>query len=140
MAVKSKKKTKSIAKLVEDAAVLLQAIVRLKAADDNGYVACVTCGIKKVWNDGMQGGHFIGRKWLATKLMEENIHPQCSCCNGPLRGNMIQYTLFMIEMYGRDFVEELEVLKHKSRKYYRGEVMDLIMEFRSQKKELEANL
>lgn len=122
----AKRKTKSIAKLVEDAAVLMQLLVRVKAADDNGYVSCVTCGATRHYKDGMQGGHFIGRKWLATKLMEENIHPQCSCCNGPLKGNTIQYTLYMQDTYGREFVEELETLKHKSRKYHRAEVANII--------------
>ena len=56
-----KKKTKSIAKLVDEAAVLLQLLVRLKAADDNGYVKCRTCDSVMHYKDGMQGGHFISR-------------------------------------------------------------------------------
>jgi NAD-dependent SIR2 family protein deacetylase len=115
------KKKKTIAKLVDEAAVLMQKYVRMKAADRDGYCQCVTCGIKKPWKE-MQGGHFISRKWTATKLLEENIHPQCPYCNGPLRGNMIQYTLFMQDTYGREFVEELEILKHKTRKYTRAEI------------------
>lgn len=134
----AKKKTKTIAKLVDEAAELTQKIVRLEARDENGYVSCVTCGKTRQWNDGMQGGHFIGRKWLATKLMKENIHPQCSCCNGPLKSNPVQYTLFMIDTYGRDFVDELEVLKHQSRKYYRSEVMEIIKNLRERIRELEA--
>ena len=130
------KKTKSIAKLVEEAAVLLQKLVRLKAMDENGYVSCVTCGTTRQWNDGMQGGHFISRKWLALKLEEENVHPQCSCCNGPLRGNPIQYTIFMIDTYGREKVEEMERLKHESRKFYRAEVKDITQDLKEQIKEL----
>lgn len=118
------RKKKTIAKLVDDLAVLMQKYVKLKAADSNGYVQCVTCKTIKHWKE-MQGGHFIGRKWTATKLLEENIHPQCPCCNGPLRGNMIQYTLFMQDTYGRDFVDELETMKHQTRKYTRGEIEDL---------------
>ena len=51
-----KKKTKTIGKLTDEAATLLQRLVRLKAADDNGYVSCVTCGVTKRFDDGMQGG------------------------------------------------------------------------------------
>ena len=38
-----KKKKKTIAALVEDAAKLLQKIRRLEEADDNGYCRCVSC-------------------------------------------------------------------------------------------------
>lgn len=134
----AKRKPKSIAKLVEEAAVLLQLIVRLKARDENGYVSCVTCGATKLYNDGMQGGHYISRKWLATKLLEENLHPQCSACNGPRRGMPNEYTLYMIDMYGRDFVDELLVLKHQSKKYYKAEILEIISEFKLRIKELES--
>lgn len=131
-----KKKTKSIAKLVDTAATAIQLLIRVKSADDNGYVSCVTCGTTRHYLDGMQGGHFISRKWLATKLMEENVHVQCKCCNGPLGGNMIQYTLFMINTYGAEFVEELERLKHESKKYYRAEVLEIIKETKASIKEI----
>lgn len=128
-------KKKSIAKRVEEVAVLVQKYVRLKASDDNGYVSCVTCGVTRLWNDQMQGGHFIERSYLATKLLEENIHPQCSTCNGPFGGtpssNPIQYTFYMEDTYGRDFIEELERLKQESRKYYTQEVADLKKEYQS---------
>lgn len=132
-----KRKSKTIAKLVDEAAVLTQKLVRLEAADNEGYATCFTCGVRRHWKE-LQGGHFIGRKWLATKLMKENIHPQCPCCNGPLKGNMIQYTLAMIEMYGKEFVEELEILKHDSRKYYRAEVEEIKKDLSAQIKSLES--
>ena len=129
-------KKKTIAKLVDDAAVLMQKLVKLEAADSNGYVSCRTCGATKHWTE-MQGGHFIGRKWTATKLMKENIHPQCPCCNGPLRGNMIQYTLFMQDMYGREFVEELETLKHQTKKYTRAEIEESTQDLKTRINELQ---
>ena len=132
----AKRKPKSIAKLVDEAAVLTQKLVRLKARDDNGYVSCVTCGTTRDWKE-MQGGHFISRKWTSTKLMEENIHPQCPCCNGPLKGNPIQYTLYMVDMYGREFVDELELKKHQTRKYGRPEILEIIQELKQRVTELE---
>ena len=125
------RKKKSIAKEVESAAVLVQKLVKLKAADFEGNCTCVTCGKRDHWSN-FHGAHFISRKWLATKLMEENIHPCCPRCNGPLGGNMIPYTIFMIDNYGREFVETLEKLKHESRKYYRDEVEEIKQDFKSQ--------
>ena len=138
-AKKKKKKAKSIAKLVESAAELLQLLVRLKACDDNGYCTCVTCGITRHYKDSMQGGHFISRKWLATKIMVENVNPQCASCNGPFkRGAPIEYTLYMEDTYGREFVDELLALKHESRKYYRAEVEEIITDFKAQIKDIQA--
>lgn len=127
---------KTIAKLHDDAATLMQRLVRLKAKGVDDFVQCVTCGTKKHWKE-MQGGHFISRRWLATKLLEENIHPQCPCCNGPLRGNMIAYTLYMQDTYGREFVEELQKLKHEVKKYTRAELEEIIRELKQRIKGLE---
>ena len=132
------KKKKTIAALVNQAAELTQKLVKLKAADENGYCRCVTCGVVKHWKE-MQGGHFISRTWTATKLLEENINVQCGRCNGPLRGNMIQYTIYMIDMYGRDFVEELQDMKGKTKKYSRPEILDIIDELKTRVNEYEAN-
>ena len=142
--IKKKKAPPTTPQLVEQAAVLTQAIVRLKAADDDGNCKCVTCGVIRPWNRGMQGGHFISRGWISTKLLKENIHPQCDACNGGFggksKGNLIQYTLYMIEMHGKDFVDELETLKHQTKKYGRPEIRDIILELKRQKKELEGEL
>lgn len=119
---------KKKAAIVEKAAEIMQKYVRLKAADENGYVSCVTCGTVKMWNDGMQGGHFIPRKHISTRLMEENIHPQCDYCNGYLRGNMIKYTLYMEDTYGRDFVEHLESLRHQTTHYTKTEALEWLEE------------
>ena len=127
----------TLAKLSEKAATALQLLVRLEAADDNGYVSCVTCGTTRHYKDGMQGGHFIGRKWTATRLMKENVHPQCMGCNGPKKGAPIEYTLYMQDMYGKEFVEELLVLKHQTKKWVRGELEDLIKHFKERIKEEE---
>ena len=132
-------KKKTIAKEVDEAAVLLQKLIRLKAADEFGMCVCVTCGKRARWNDGMQGGHFISRKYTGTKLLEENLHPQCAGCNGPRAKDgtvTIAYTTYMIDFYGRGFVDELQVMKNTPKKYTREEVAELKKSFRAQIKEL----
>lgn len=131
-------KQKTIAGLVEEAAVILQRIVRLKAADDSGYARCVTCGAEKMWNE-MDGGHFIKRRFTAHKLREENIHPQCKGCNGPRGGNEIAYTLYMTDTYGREFVDWLQQTKNQTRKYSRPEIMEKIEELRAYEREVRAS-
>ena len=133
---------KAIGKLVDQAATLLQKLVRLKAADDNGYCQCVTCGKFDHWKN-MQGGHFIPRGNAATKLVEENINPQCKGCNGfaMKHGDAAhRYTLYMVDMYGRAEVDEMLRTKHKPFKWFRPDVEDMIKELKEQVKELEAKL
>ena len=135
-----KKKLKPVGKLKEEASVLLQKLVRLKAADDNGYASCVSCGASKHWKE-LQGGHFIPRGNSATRLMEENIHPQCQGCNGfgmKYGDAEKQYTLYMIDMYGRDFVDELLEMKGQTHKWARVDLELQIKEFKFRVKELES--
>jgi len=138
----AKRKTKTIAKLVDDAAVLLQKLVRMKAADDSGYANCVTCGANEHWKE-LQGGHFISRRYTATKLLEENIHPQCRGCNGFRSKDgivTVQYTNYMTDFYGRDFVDELLVIKNVTKKYTRAEIAGISADFKDQIKRQEERL
>lgn len=135
-AKKKKKRSKSIGTLLNECANLVQKYVRLKACDSNLYVTCVTCGKRGHYKE-MDGGHFISRKYVATKLLEENIHPQCKYCNLHLRGNLIRYTLYMQEMYGKDFINELERMKNEGRKWMRYEVEELIEDYKNKIRGLE---
>jgi hypothetical protein len=134
-----KRKLKSIAKLTDDCAVLLQKLVRVKAADHDGMCACVTCGKIDHWK-AMQGGHFIERGRLATKLMEENIHPQCPGCNlyrMKTATGVLDYRRWMVDFYGDDWVGALELLSRETRKYTRSELEELKTEYRAMIKALE---
>ena len=104
-----KAKVKSIAQELDAAAVLCQRMVRLKAADDNGYCKCITCGVSKPWQE-MQGGHFIERGKKATKIDETNVHPQCVYDNQwgmKQTTTILAYRNAMIDMYGADYVDDL---------------------------------
>lgn len=131
----AKRKTKSIAKLIDDAAVITQRIVRMKAADDTGYATCVTCGRVCHWKD-MDGGHYIPRRHLIHKLSEENIHPQCKGCNGFKGGAYQEYTLFMVDTYGRDFVDTLISTKNDIKKWNRPDIMVHIQELKEYERQI----
>ena len=126
-------KRKTAAQEAEACAVDLQLLVRLKAANDDGYCKCVTCGVVKHYKGGMQGGHFIERGKSATKLIEENIHPQCNQCNSFGETTVsLNYREYMVDMYKEDFVEELRALSRKPHKWIRSEIRDLHAEIREQ--------
>lgn len=118
---------KTTATLVKEASTLLQLLVRMKAADSNGYVSCVVCGVTRHYKDNMDGGHFISRARAATRLVEENVHPECKGCNMPGSGHEAGYARYMVDTYGRDFVEELHQKSRQVHKWNRVELEDLII-------------
>ena len=64
---------------------------------------CFTCG-----GTATQAGHFIHNvSMLALQFDERNVHAQCSYCNLYLHGNLAEYTLRIIDKYGREAVDEL---------------------------------
>jgi len=124
----AKKKIKTVAQQVNAAAVLIQKLVRMKAADDNGYASCVTC--KKVDHyTCMDGGHFIPRTRRYLVLFEENIHVQCKGCNRfGMKDTLIvlKYHTHMVDMYGEKRVRAMERLAWRSRKWTREEVAEVV--------------
>ena len=116
----------------------LQKLVRVKAADDNGYCECVTCKGTFKWTE-MDGGHFISKGHSSYWALDErNVHPQCKGCNGfgmKFGTAANQYTLYMVDMYGRDFVDEMEAKKRESIKYYKKDYIEMAKEWNEQIKE-----
>jgi 5-methylcytosine-specific restriction endonuclease McrA len=133
------KKQKSVAKLRDEAAVLLQKLVRMKAADADGIAQCVTCGKKQHYKE-MDGGHFISRRWTATKLVEENIHVQCKGCNQYASGRYDDYSLYMVDTYGIEMVRELNEKKRALCKQNRIELEEMKLELRNRIREQEKRL
>jgi septum formation topological specificity factor MinE len=135
----AKKKPKSIARLRNDVAELVQRLVRLKAADSNGMVKCWTCPTVKHWKE-MQGGHFIERGKTATKMLEENIHPQCPSCNqwGMKKSStVLLYRREMVAWYGEEFVSWLENESKKTIRHTRQELQLLLADYTKQVKHFE---
>ena len=137
---------KTLRALIDDVAKLLQKHVRLKAAvaaDKNGFIECVSCGKWYHWKN-MQGGHWIERGKQATKIMEENIHPQCAGCNqyGMRHRTHVRegYSKYMRNMYGDDFCDEMLTSSRKPKKYLRADLEDMVKDLRNKNKEFESEL
>ena len=134
---------KTLRGLVDDLAKLLQKLVRLKAAvaaNQNGFIECVTCNEWHHWKE-MQGGHWIERGKQATKVMIENIHPQCRGCNGFGMKYSTHctdtYSQYMRLMYGDDFCDQMLRDSKKPFKHFRPDIEDRIRETAALIKQLE---
>jgi len=128
---KKKKKKKSKRLLKKTAWDLLSKIIRLKYSDSDGYCSCVTCGVTRHWSE-LQAGHFIPKaQGNSVYFLEENIHPQCVSCNIFMGGNLTNYTLFMIDTYGRDEVERLSEIKNERIKFTEHDYDQMIIDFKN---------
>ena len=90
--------------------------IRLRDADKYGYCRCVTCGERLHWKK-IQAGHFISRKYYATRWDEENVNAQCVACNVFKSGEQYKYSLYL----GNDISLDLsnrskEIVKFESYK------------------------
>ena len=117
--------------------VAAQKLARISAANSNGYAQCVSCDPNELnswhhWKD-MDGGHFIPKGSSGYWALEvENIHPQCKGCNGfGMKHGSAEawYTLWMEDMYGRDFVEEMLAKKTTPVKRYKADYEELLAGF-----------
>lgn len=64
--------------------------------------SCVTCG-----GESQQAGHFIDGRHNAVLFSEQGVHGQCYHCNVGLKGNKLEYWLFMERTYGREVIDQL---------------------------------
>ncbi len=110
----------------------IQLLSRISAADNNGYAKCVSCGSVYHYKD-MDGGHFIPKGHSSYWALEvENVHPQCKGCNGfgmKFGTAEAQYTLWMVDYYGRDFVDNMEQTKKNVKKLYKKDYEEMLSDF-----------
>ena len=111
--LKPKPKLPKLSTLIAKADKITSQYIRQKHADANGNVKCISCDKVIHWKES-QCAHYIGRASKATRWMEENLRPACASCNVFHKEfHMREYTLKMIDFYGRDFVDELRLLARK---------------------------
>lgn len=94
----------------------------IRARDNH---TCVTCG--KVCDPKQsQAGHYISRVYYSTRWSETNVHCQCYACNVCRHGAMVDYTIFMINRYGADYIQKMYVESKKTAKFSTGELLAMI--------------
>lgn len=90
--------------------------IRLKASNKDWICKCVTCWAEMPYTE-IQNWHFISRWNMKYRFSEENCHPQCYKCNCILSGNYQRYTMYMIDKYWMDKVQEM--MDDKTTKEYK---------------------
>lgn len=131
---KEKKKKPSRWKLVKKLDAIFSRYIRLRYTA-KWLCMCVTCKESKRPEE-MQNWHYITRGNYKYRRHEANCHPQCYKCNCILNWNYKQYTLYMIDRYGRvgvqSMIEDKELIKIKT-----YEIEEMIQKYTQLVKELE---
>jgi hypothetical protein len=120
-----KKKQKTLRQLKDICWRLFSEWIRRSHADEGGTVSCITCGRLMFWRES-QCGHFVGGRTGSVLFVEAICFPQCCQCNIFAGGNYAVYTLRMLDMYGREKVDEFLALKNRVVKFTRSDLEEKI--------------
>lgn len=126
-AKKTRGKAINRSNLIKQLDKIYSAYIRLKDCKQ-GYTQCVTCGDIRWWSEH-QNGHFFSRGRLPTRWDDDNCHVQCMRCNIFLKGNYIKYTTWMIDTYGREFVDKLEAKSNSKTPITTLQIKELILHY-----------
>lgn len=111
--------------------------VRLRAADENGMVLCVTCNQGHHWRD-LDCGHFVKRGNASVRWHQQNAHGQCRLCNSTIDGNEDTHAIAIDEMYGEGTAEKLRRMGREDEKFTVHELEGMCTELRKEIRELKA--
>lgn len=115
-------KTKTLSKYESEAKKSFQKWIRLR----DGDLPCISCNEngKDIWD----GGHFFKAEIFSGLIFDiRNCHKQCRKCNRFLGGNEIQYRMGLVNRFGKELVEQLEIESDSKRvyKYSKQELIDI---------------
>lgn len=82
--------------------------VRVRDADKNGMITCITSGRRVHWKDA-DAGHFISRRHLSTKFDEQNVHAQSRHSNRFQYGQQFEYSKAIDLKYGPGTADKILV-------------------------------
>ncbi len=109
---------------------------RLKEADLNGNVRCVTCAKVMPWKKS-QCGHYIPRNCLSTRWTIENTAVQCVGCNVWGEGKHHKFAIYLTRMYGAQILEKLDAEEKRDVKWSTRELLKTADQYAKAAEELE---
>lgn len=132
----NKKKFKSNSQLQKTLDKYFSYYIRLRSADENGMVTCVTCGKRLHWKEA-DCGHFRTRNKKIHRFNEKNCNIQCTYCNQFLKGEQYKHGQYIDKKYGEGFADYLTSTENQICKRNRVDFEFLIAEYK-QKAKVEA--
>jgi hypothetical protein len=109
--------------------------IRLRDADSNGMVKCITCGDAHHWTD-IDCGHFVRRWNGATRYDLRNSNGQCRTCNAANDGKEDEHAIAIDKIHGPGTADKLRKLGNEELKLMNHELESMYQELRTEVKAL----
>ncbi len=107
----------------------------LQSTGRSYFGKCITCG--RIFEfELLHAGHFVGNRNSSILFDERNTHIQCSLCNCGLDGNKKAYETKMINLYGRETIDKLQIQAKQTKKYTINELEELASYYKEKTMEL----
>ena len=120
-----------ITKLRKKADILFSKAIRLRDVDSNGVGACITCESRVHWKSA-HAGHFMSRRFPATRWDDENVNLQCVSCNTFNAGEQYKYSLAVDLKYGDGTAAKLAAKSQLYFKVTRAYIEEVIADSREE--------
>lgn len=107
-----KDKLKTLGQYEAEAKKSFQKWIRLRDKNEN----CISCGINDT--ELFDGGHYKKAEIYSGVIFDENnCHKQCRKCNRFLNGNELNYRQGLIQRYGVEYADAIELKANETRNY-----------------------
>ena len=126
---------KSISKLKKELDKWFSLYIRLRDADDLGFVRCYTSG-RYYHYKSIHAGHFMSRKCLSTRWDEINVQPQSIADNLFGQGEQYKFGLNLDAQYGEGTAESLQLKSRQIQKFSRVDYEEKISYYKEAVKNL----
>ena len=123
-----KKESKTVQSLMKDAQKVFNAFIRQR---DKGQL-CISC--QKPPKKENCGHYFSSGGHKNVTFNEDNCHLQCEYCNTYLHGNLLNYQIEIQKKIGADRLILLHEEAHKTRKFSRDELHEIIAKYKNKLK------
>ena len=107
----------------------------LQSTGRSYYGKCFTCG-RITEFAYLHAGHFISGRNGSILFDERGCHAQCAYCNTGLDGNKKAYEKKMMNLYGRETIDKLQIQAKQIKKYTINELEELASYYRNKTMEL----
>lgn len=91
----------------------------------NEIATCFTCGAKRPYKE-IHAGHFMSRRYMATRFSELNVQPQCIKCNIFDSGQQYLFAKNLDKKYGDGTANELHLKSQMLTKLSNKEILEKI--------------
>lgn len=126
---------KTISKLKKELDKWFSLYIRLRDADDLGFVKCYTSG-RYYHYKSIHAGHFMSRKCLSTRYCELNVQPQSIADNLFGQGEQYKFGLNLDAQYGEGTAESLQIKSRQIQKFSRVDYEEKISYYKEAVKNL----